>query len=132
MRPNKNITEWIEKAEGDYETVLDLKKRRKRIQRYIIAFHCQQCIEKYLKALLTLHEIDFPRHHDLEELLVLIFKKDPLLSFLRNDLKLLTPFAVSFRYPGEDVTPQDVQIAAAVMKRVRKTLRERIDLILKY
>jgi len=53
MKINKSISEWVEKAEGDYETVVDLIKKRRKRQRYIIAFHCQQCVEKYLKALLV-------------------------------------------------------------------------------
>jgi hypothetical protein len=28
MKKNNNINEWIEKAEGDYETVVDLRKKR--------------------------------------------------------------------------------------------------------
>lgn len=126
MRRNKNVSEWIERAEGDYEAVLDLRKKRKRRQQYIIAFHCQQCIEKYLKALLTYQKIEFPKQHDLEELLVLLLKKDPLLSFLRKQLKLLTPFAVSFRYPGEDITPKEVKSAVDIMKRVRMILRQNL------
>jgi HEPN domain-containing protein len=126
MKRIKAVDEWIEKAEGDYETVLDLRKRRRKRQQYIIAFHCQQCIEKYIKALLICHKIEFPRQHDLEELLVLLLQKDPLLSFIRDDLKFLTPFAVSFRYPGEDITNGEVKMAVAIMKRIRAILRERL------
>ena len=128
MKKNKSISEWVEKAEGDYETVLDLRKKRRKRQYYIIAFHCQQCVEKYLKAILTLHEIEFPKQHDLEELLVLLLKKDPLLAVLRNKLKLLTPFAVSFRYPGEEITKDEVKIAVNIMKNIRVILRQRLNL----
>lgn len=99
------------------------KKRRKR-QQCIIAFHCQQCIEKYLKALLTKYRLGFPWHHDLEELLVLLLEKEPLLSVIRDSLKNLTPFAVIFRYPGEDVTLRDVKEAVSIMKKLRIVLRE--------
>ncbi len=126
MKKIKPVDEWVEKAEGDYETVLDLRKRRRRRQQYIIAFHCQQCIEKYLKAILTCRKVEFPRQHDLEELLVLLLQKDPLLSFIRDDLKSLTPFAVSFRYPGEDITKEEVKMAVEIMKRIRGILRQRL------
>jgi len=33
-----------------------------------ICFHAQQCVEKYLKALLTSTHTDFPKTHDLIEL----------------------------------------------------------------
>ncbi|MFH1442247.1 MAG: HEPN domain-containing protein [Candidatus Omnitrophota bacterium] len=129
MRKNKDIiNEWVEKAEGDYETVLDLRKKRRKRQQYIIAFHCQQCIEKYLKALLASREIEFPKQHDLEELLVLLLQNDPLLSAIRNELKELTPFAVSFRYPGEQITKEEFKRAINNMKYVRGILRERLGL----
>ena len=34
----------------------------------IICFHCQQCVEKYLKAYLTFHGKKFPKTHVLEDL----------------------------------------------------------------
>ena len=33
-----------------------------------VCFHTQQCVEKYLKALLTYLSIDFPKIHDVGEL----------------------------------------------------------------
>jgi HEPN domain-containing protein len=83
-------------------------------------------VEKYLKALLTYYEIDFPRQHDLEELLTLLLEKDSLLSFLRQQLKLLTPFAVNFRYPGENITDKEVKMAVKIMKQIRVVLRRRL------
>ncbi|MFH1347808.1 MAG: HEPN domain-containing protein [Candidatus Margulisiibacteriota bacterium] len=128
MKKDKIVKEWIDKAEGDYETVLDLRAKRRIKQRYIIAFHCQQCIEKYLKALLTSFEIDFPRHHDLEELLVLLLEADSLLAPIRKELKELTPFAVQFRYPGDEVTAGEVNKAVKSAKKLRKILRKRLGL----
>ncbi len=34
-----------------------------------VCFHAQQCVEKYLKAVLVSEAIDFPKTHDLEELM---------------------------------------------------------------
>lgn len=121
-----DVLEWVEKAEGDYETVLDLVKKRRKRQLYIIAFHSQQCIEKYLKALLTLHKINFPKQHDLEALLTLLMEKDAFLAPLGKELKTLTPFAVGIRYPGDEVTGKEVREAVKVMKRIRPILRKRL------
>lgn len=121
-----DVQEWVEKAEGDCETVLDLVKKRRKRQLYIIAFHCQQCIEKYLKALLTFHKIEFPKQHDLEALLTLLTEKDALLSPLRKYLKELTPFAVGIRYPGDEVTGNEVRTAVKAMKQIRPILRKRL------
>ena len=37
-----------------------------------LGFHAQQAAEKLLKALLTLHGLDYPRSHDLSVLLALL------------------------------------------------------------
>ncbi len=37
----------------------------------LIAYHAQQCAEKYLKAYLVYHDIDFPYTHDIKKLLKL-------------------------------------------------------------
>lgn len=121
------IHEWLDKATGDAEAVSVLyKSRRKQKFYYIIAFHCQQSIEKYLKALLICHGIYFPKTHDLVRLLQLIKKKDPFLSALEKDLTKLTPYAVGFRYPGEDIEKQELQEAMPYFKRTKKILLKRI------
>lgn len=37
-----------------------------------VCFHAQQAVEKSLKALLALKDVEFPWHHDLGELLILV------------------------------------------------------------
>lgn len=128
MKANNNINEWIEKAEGDFQTVVDLRNKKRKIQQYIIAFHCQQCIEKYLKALLTYHKIEFPKQHDLEELLSLLLLKDGLIAPIQSELKKLTPYAVQFRYPGDDVSSVEVTQAVKSTKKLRAILRRRLGL----
>ena len=56
---------WVEKADHDLpnaEYVLSLVDD---CPTYTVCFHCQQCAEKYLKALLISRGVDFPRTHDL-------------------------------------------------------------------
>lgn len=60
--------EWIDKADADLhvaeqmaaEAAVNLRVRE------IVGFHCRQAAEKYLKALLTRHQIEFPKTHDLQ------------------------------------------------------------------
>ena len=61
-----------------------------------ICFHCQQCVEKYLKAYLSFKNFKFTRTHDLDDLLkdCINFDKD----FNKLNFKNLTDFAVDFRY----------------------------------
>jgi HEPN domain-containing protein len=64
----------------------------------IFGFHAQQAVEKALKAWLTLVGVEYPRTHDLEELLELLEEHaEPILDAF-YDLVDLTDFAVQFRY----------------------------------
>lgn len=127
----KLIREWLEKADGDFEAALSLSKskRRKKIY-YIIAFHCQQAIEKYLKTLLICHKIDFPKIHDLVKLLGLLKNKDPFLTTLKGEFNLLNPFSVGFRYPGEDIDLTELKLALKTTKSLKSVLIKRIKELL--
>lgn len=59
------ILAWIAKAEDDLAVARLLISEEKRLLSAGV-YHCQQGAEKMLKAWLTLHDIVFPRTHDLE------------------------------------------------------------------
>lgn len=128
MAPNKElIREWLNKADGDYEAVLHLFKGKKsKNTYYIIAFHCQQAVEKYLKALLICHKISFPKTHDLVKLLNFIDNKDLFLSGIRSDLSALNPYAIDFRYPGDDIGAAELKRVIAITKKLRVILLSRL------
>jgi HEPN domain-containing protein len=67
----------------------------------MVCFHAQQAVEKSLKAILALHEIDYPRRHDLAELLELINPLTPSLVPFADRILNMTPFAVQIRYDAE-------------------------------
>lgn len=67
-----------------------------------VCFHCQQCAEKYLKALLEELGQPVPRTHNLDDVLTLLLPSHGTLRSLKRGLIFLTRFAVDTRYPGED------------------------------
>jgi HEPN domain-containing protein len=115
--------EWIEKAEGDYRTALRERRVRRRPNHDAVCFHAQQCIEKYLKALLTEQETPFPKIHDLVKIGEMCFQTTPALKSLEADLDLLSRYAIAFRYPGVIATQEEAQAAITAMKKVRKLAR---------
>ena len=127
MKKRPDVLEWITKSEQDYQTAVVMARKRKVPVPDVVGFHCQQCIEKYLKALLVLKKLDFPKTHDLLDLLAILTDIEPLLDVLKPELRILNPFSVQFRYPGESATVKESQKALSAMKHVRKFLKDRFS-----
>ena len=116
-----NLSEWIERAEHDFDTVeLLIRERSKSYE--IICFHCQQCIEKLLKAVLVKDKTSFPRIHDLVKLANSCVEKHPIILEYLEVLSELNEYAVAGRYPGEIVDSEDVLEAVKITKIVRPVL----------
>jgi HEPN domain-containing protein len=64
-------------------------------------FHAQQAAEKALKAVMCLHALEYRRTHDLEELAGQLTDAGHPPSVAEADLRLLTPYAVEYRYDDE-------------------------------
>jgi HEPN domain-containing protein len=128
MARKPDIRPWIYKAEEDYRAALTLARKRKDPVPDNVCFAAQQCVEKYFKAYLVYHRRKFPKTHDLVELLKIALLVDPLLEVVRVDVRELLPYAVAFRYPGEEATKEDSQKAVLAMKSVRDFIRQRLGL----
>ena len=98
---------WLRKAEQDLDACQVLLKEE--FPEYsVAAFHAQQAAEKFVKALLVRHQIEFPKTHDLNLLRKLVAKKGRGLAEALTIADNLTPYAVEFRYPsGEIVIPKE-------------------------
>lgn len=120
---------WIHKAEGDYEGAEILTKKRSRKVNHLICFACQQSAEKYLKGYLVEKNIRFSKTHALvRELLPLCEAIDSEFKVLKPYLQILDPYAVKFRYPGDEITNLEVRKALNAAKKVRKFVRGKLGL----
>ena len=70
--------EWVRCAEEDFDVANALLRRRTKTAANSIGFHCQQCVEKYLKARLEEGSLNAPKTHDLIVLLQLLLPVEPL------------------------------------------------------
>jgi HEPN domain-containing protein len=66
-----------------------------------VCFHAQQAVEKSLKAILALHDIEYPWWHDLGELLELVRPLASELIPFEDQVFRMTPYAVEARYDEE-------------------------------
>lgn len=64
----------------------------------IFGFHAQQAVEKMLKAWLSLIGIEYPKIHDLEEIIRLLNQHGESIPERFKTLIDLSDFAVQFRY----------------------------------
>ncbi len=120
------VQEWIRKAEEDYAALIRLRDADVGELPDVIAFHAQQCAEKYLKALLQHCGIEPPRIHHLPALLDLLAAAGRSLESLREPCENLAPYAVHFRYPGFEASAQDAAEATELSKQVRMAIREEL------
>jgi HEPN domain-containing protein len=115
--------EWVEKAEGDFNTAQRELRARKRPNYDAACFHAQQCAEKYLKARLQESSLRFAKTHDLVRLLDLLLPSLPSIGLLRPRLSGLNIYAVEIRYPSDFATKAQAKQAVIDCGEVRKAIR---------
>lgn len=92
------IQQWVEMADHDLGTA---KIVFQHLPDYYetVAFHCQQAVEKYLKALLIDFDIPFKRSHSLVYLLDLLSSRININQKIYDNAIRLNNFGVKIRYP---------------------------------
>jgi HEPN domain-containing protein len=115
--------EWIRCAEEDFDVAAALMRRRTKTAANSIGFHCQQCVEKYLKARLEEAGLNAPKTHDLVVLLQLLLPVEPLWASFAPALRRLNDYAVKFRYPGHVTTRADARQALKACRSLRSDVR---------
>lgn len=127
MQPEQvEVKRWLLKAQHD-ESVAPGILAADGEETDVAAFHCQQAVEKTLKAYLMSRGIEFEKIHDLGRLLDHCAADDEGFESLRDAVEPLTLFAITFRYPGPaDPSREDVASALDVVAQVRAFVRERL------
>ena len=119
--------EWLAKAAVDLRGChIDLEASPPLLEDAL--FHCQQAVEKSLKAFLVWNDATFRKTHSLEELGRRCCELDATLSSLVDEAVPLTEYAWAFRYPGAAAVPEEseahsalrlvIRVAAAIASRL--------------
>ncbi len=120
---------WLAKAGSDLKIGRD-EMQTTQPATDMVCLHMQQCVEKYLKAYLALHQRRFRRTHDIAELIEQCKEIDAefeALYQLRADR--LTIYGVEVRYPDDFYLPTSegarvcVEIALAAREFLSNKLR---------
>ena len=117
--------EWVDKAEGDYRVASAQWQSADPVWD-AICFHAEQCAEKYLKAWLVEHALDFPKTHDLEVLAKLCLPTLSEVAPLMDGLRFLTSSAIEVRYPGMFAKKEDAQKCWQANLEVRDLARAKL------
>ena len=80
----------------------------------VIAFHCQQAIEKALKGYLIFLDIEFKPVHDLGYLLNLASTKNDAIDIYFEEVDRISRYAVQIRYPDTIIKLTKFQIQEAI------------------
>ena len=118
------IRAWVLKADNDLKTAAHTLTLGADCPTDTVCFHAQQCVEKYIKALLIFRATAFPRTHDIHVLRALLPPR--LRPKLESKVQeRLTQYATDLRYPGAgpEVPLAEARKAVAIARRVRKEVR---------
>lgn len=121
------LREWLAKADNDLTTAAHTLTLGEACPTDTVCFHAQQCVEKYIKALLIFRGTAFLKTHDIRALRALLPPKfRPKLESKVQDR--LTRYATVLRYPGAgpDVPLAEARNAVAIARRVRKEVRKHL------
>jgi len=121
-------TAWVAKAEVDFGNAGTVLKHGEEHVVESVCFHSQQCVEKYLKAFLEEHEIEFRRIHSLDPLLNLCAGKDGKFIEFSDDVSRLESYAVTIRYPGATASRREAEVAFTTATQIRRFVRGALGL----
>jgi HEPN domain-containing protein len=122
------LQKWLIKADNDL-IVAEHEMNANSEERVTdaVCFHCQQAVEKYLKAFLIFRKKDFGKTHNLEYLLKLCSQLDK--EFTKIDVGNLSFYAVEIRYPDDFYIPtvKEAKDSVKIAKQVKKFVLKRIQ-----
>ena len=112
---------WLDRAQKDYDFATKIEKHFWPKDLEQICYHCQQSIEKALKAVLAYNEVEIPRIHIIGRLVDECSKYGFSIQIDRKIAKLITDYATLSRYPDNmnEWTEEDARLA---LKYAKQTL----------
>ena len=123
------VNAWLKKAENDLRTS-EFIMTMDDPPYDTVCFHAQQCAEKHIKGFLTFHEIDFPKTHSIEDLVLLCKDIAPSLESEIGNIEVLSIYAVETRYPSEiyyEIPEEKAHEAIDLAKKVKSVVLKYLE-----
>jgi len=127
---NRLVAQWLRIAERDLLTARQGLEAKEIISE-TVCYHLQQAVEKYLKAYLVRHQIEFSKTHNIMLLLNLCATIDAAFLTELADADMLTDYAVEIRYPDDWYEPgmEETELALELTLKVRDFVLKRLDAV---
>lgn len=124
------IDSWIAKAEKDLLSAKHELSFPDAVTE-TVCFHCQQAVEKYIKAYLVFLGVSFTKTHEIGELITICENKDSEISVLKEEADKLTDYAIEVRYPDEwfEPTLEEAKEAFEIAKNMKEFVLNKITVI---
>jgi len=121
MDRKEELRQWFTLAQQDLKLAKNAADTMHPMPVENICNLCQQSVEKDLKAYLLLNEVEFPKTHDLSELLAMCIDINPKFVKFVKQCTYLTKFAVMPRYPNElQLTDDDAKAAIHFAEEIKE------------
>ncbi len=95
----------------------------------IVGFHAQQAVEKLMKAVLAARGVAFMKSHALSYLIGLVEENEIEAPDELTEADVLSPWAVEFRYEGDEPPALDRSAALALVGQVRTWAEKEIKAV---
>jgi HEPN domain-containing protein len=119
-------SKWLDFARDDLWVAQRLFHEFHPKQVYISCYHCQQAVEKALKAFLVNNDADFPFTHDCAKLCRLCKDLDGDFDNFLEDCGEVTPYATQSRYPNNaEIEEWENESALKIAERIVSVCEEK-------
>jgi HEPN domain-containing protein len=119
--------DWRILADRDMAVAEYLAANMRPVPTEIIAFHCQQATEKYLKGVLVILGEEPPYIHDLDRLRSTAEKHRPSFVSISSPCTIINYYTVQPRYDrGLSISEDDMRLVLAHTKTIRAFLQKEI------
>lgn len=111
----------------DDETLIRKVSSDSDIADAIVGFHAQQAVEKLIKAVLAARGVAFIKSHALSYLIGVVEENEIEAPEALSEADVLSPWAVEFRYEGEEPPALDRPATLKLVEQVRTWAEDEIN-----
>ena len=129
MREPQELTavlkQWVRIAEDDLLAAAGTLKLGGKYPAYAVCFHAQECVQKYLKAILVMRRLRVPKTDNLANILAM-FPRTCHPPLNAEEQKRHARYTMAILYPSKAPPPSltDARDAVKVARRVRAWCRK--------